>query len=175
MTSACAACRGGTEPRTRRRWPSRAVRTGSNTIVASPSCHVVVLCPHHVSVPVTVVEARPSILNGLGSGLRASRWTAAGLSPAHPDARCREAIGTKGAGSHTCLPSIAMEVLVPVRPPSPVRRHRLRRRQAQQVAECWVNRCNFHIRHPPLRDQIWVRPAGNAAATVNGPRCLGRL
>ena len=76
---------------------------------------------------------------------------------------------------HTCLPSIAMEVLVPVRPRSPVRRYRLRRRQAQQVAECWVNRCNFHIRHPPVRDQIWVRPAGNAAATVNGPRCLGRL
>ncbi len=174
MTSACAACRGGTEPRTRRRWPSRAVRTGSNTIVASPSCHVVVLCPHHVSVPVTVVEARPSILNGLGSGLRASRWTAAGLSPAHPDARCREAIGTKGAGSHLSPfyrhGSSRPGQTTITGPPVP-----LRRRQAQQVAECWVNRCNFHIRHPPLRDQIWVRPAGNAAATVNGPRCLGRL
>jgi hypothetical protein len=53
MRSACAAFEGGTGPRTRRRWPMRAVRTGSNRTVVSPSCHVLVLCPHHVSVPVT--------------------------------------------------------------------------------------------------------------------------
>ena len=53
MTFACAACGGGTGPRTRRRWPSRAVKTGSNRTVVPPSSHVLVLCPHHVSVGVT--------------------------------------------------------------------------------------------------------------------------
>ena len=54
--SARAACGGGTGPRTRRRWPSRAVRTGSKRTVVPPSRHVLVLCPHQVSVPVTAAS-----------------------------------------------------------------------------------------------------------------------
>jgi len=50
--SARAACGGGAGPRTRRRWPTRAVRAGSNRTVVSPSCQVLVLCPHQVSVAV---------------------------------------------------------------------------------------------------------------------------
>ena len=56
--SGWAASEGGTGPRIRRRWPSRAVRTGSNRTVAAPSSQVLVLCPHHVSVPVTAQLAR---------------------------------------------------------------------------------------------------------------------
>ena len=47
----------GTGPRTRRRWPTRAVRVGSNRTVVSPSCQVLVLCPHQVSV--AVMACRP--------------------------------------------------------------------------------------------------------------------
>ena len=60
---------GGSGPRTRRRWPSRAVRTGSNRTVVAPSRHVLVLCPHHVSVPVIALLARFSSRSGSGIGL----------------------------------------------------------------------------------------------------------
>src|SRR6478609_11760660 len=101
MTSACAACRGGTGPRTRRRWPRRAVRTGSNTTVVPPSCHVLVLCPHHVSVPVTArpPHARPALWKRLGSGLGARRPAPAGVSPTRPDGRCREDVHALETGS----------------------------------------------------------------------------
>jgi hypothetical protein len=89
--SAHAACRGGTEPRTRRRWPSRAVRTGSNRTVVSPSRHVLVLCPHHVSVPVTAQLARFSSRSGSGIGLdhhHRCRGIAV-VAPGSPEAECR--------------------------------------------------------------------------------------
>ena len=55
--SACAACGGGTGPRTRRRWPRRAVRTGSKRTAVSPSRQVQVPRPHQVSV--AVMACRP--------------------------------------------------------------------------------------------------------------------
>ena len=91
--SARAACGARNGPRTRRRWPSRAVRTGSNSTVVPPSRHVLVLCPHHVSVPVTARPARPSVRTLMGVGLGASRAAAAApwsgrsgrsLSSGHP-------------------------------------------------------------------------------------------
>jgi hypothetical protein len=72
MTFACAACGGGTGPRTRRRWPRRAVKTGSNRTVVPPSSHVLVLCPHHVSVAVTAQPARPQNIRTDGAGSRLS-------------------------------------------------------------------------------------------------------
>jgi hypothetical protein len=120
--SACAAREGGTGPRTRRRWPRRAVRTGSNRTVVSPSCQVLVLCPHHVSVPVTARPTHPTVWKWVGLGLRASRPAAAGLPPAGPDSHCREAIRTDGAGSQLSPFCSRGPSLVPVRPPSSVGR-----------------------------------------------------
>jgi hypothetical protein len=64
--SAWAALGGGIGPRTRRRWPRRAVRTGSNRTVVPSSCQVLVLCPHHVRDAVTARPARPTVRTLLG-------------------------------------------------------------------------------------------------------------
>jgi hypothetical protein len=72
MMSARAACRGGVWPRTRRRWPTRAVRTGSNRKVVPLSCPVIALCPHHVTVPLTVY---------LPPAVRAPRQSRAAVRP----------------------------------------------------------------------------------------------
>jgi hypothetical protein len=64
--SAWAALGGGIGPRTRRRWPRRAVRTGSNKTVVPSSCQVLVLCPHHVSDAVTARPTRPTVWTLVG-------------------------------------------------------------------------------------------------------------
>jgi hypothetical protein len=87
--SAWAACGGGIEPRTRRRWPSRVVRTGSNKTVVPSFCQVVVLCPHHVSDAVTARSARPAVWNWVD---RAPRAAAPAFPPARTDNQCREDI-----------------------------------------------------------------------------------
>jgi hypothetical protein len=76
--SAWAALGGGIGPRTRRRWPRREVRTGSNKTVVPSSCQVLVLCPHHVSDAVTARPTRPTVWTLLGLGLAAGRAAAAG-------------------------------------------------------------------------------------------------
>jgi hypothetical protein len=96
--SAWAACGGGSGPRTRRRWPSRAVRTGSNKTVVPSSCQVLVLCPHHVSDAVTARPIRLALWKGSGIRLPAGR-PAAASSPAHPDRRSQEAVRMDRAGS----------------------------------------------------------------------------
>jgi hypothetical protein len=114
MTSACAACVGGTGPRTRRRWPRRAVRTGSNKTVVPLSSHVLVLCPHHVSVTVTAQRAGSAVAHWIE---RASRAVAAAFLPARTDNHCGEDIWAAGAGSRLS-PSLVLEILVPVKTPS---------------------------------------------------------
>ena len=107
--SAWAALGGGIGPRTRRRWPRRAVRTGSNKTVVPSSCQVLVLCPHHVRDAVTARPARPTVRTLLGLGLGASRAAAAAPSSADPDSRCRAAIRRDAAGSRISPPSVIVD------------------------------------------------------------------
>ena len=106
--SAWAALGGGIGPRTRRRWPRRAVRTGSNKTVVPSSCQVLVLCPHHVRDAVTARPTRPTVRTLLGLGLGASRAAAAAPSSADPDSRCRAAIRAMGQGQGS-LPSVIVD------------------------------------------------------------------
>jgi hypothetical protein len=96
--SAWAACRGGTWPRTRRRWPTRAVITGSNRKVVPLSCPVMVLWPHQVTVPVTACpsDAARALLPRAGfrpswrCGMPAARTSAsrvAAVKPRHQSLR----------------------------------------------------------------------------------------
>ena len=144
--SAWAACGGGIGPRTRRRWPSRAVRTGSNKTVVPSSCQVLVLCPHHVSDAVTARPIRPALWKRSGISLPAGR-PAAASSPAHPDNRGQEAVRMDRAGSQMS-PSAVVGVLGPVNQLSSVRS------------------CSVAVRAPLVHDQIRVWPARQTGTDV---------
>jgi hypothetical protein len=153
---ACAACEGGTGPRTRRRWPTRAVRTGSKRTVVPASSQVLVLCPHQVSVPVMARPFRPARWKWADRVRRTSRAAAVASTSARPDSRCRAAIWADGMRSRLSAFCARVFCSADVRAPQAPRYcHSLK-----------------PLQHPLGHDQIRVSPAWQWRRCVKVPRCL---